>query len=138
MMFLLDRVALSELKKAHRHKANPGFAGWALNQNHENFYLSVIFVQEVTRGILLLEGYDPVQAGYYRAWLDETLRLFGSRILSIDVAVAQRCASLHVPRTRPERDALIAASALVHELPVVTRNVRDFEGTGVSVLNPWN
>ena len=65
------------------------------------------------------------------------LPTFSGHILAIDPAVAQRCATLHVPNPRSDRDALIAATALVHGLTVATRNVADFERTGVCVLNPW-
>ena len=73
-----------------------------------------------------------------RAWLDQrVLPAFDGRILSVDVAVAQCCAKLHVPDPRADRDALIAATAIVHGMTVVTRNVDDFKPTGVALLNPW-
>lgn len=73
-----------------------------------------------------------------RSWLDgQVLTAFEGRILSVDGAVAVRCARLHVPDPRSERDALIAATALVHGMTVVTRNTADFETTGVALLNPW-
>ena len=89
--------------------------------------------------VLLVERRDPSQGAILRAWLDKhVVPAFHDRILPIDVAVAQRCARLHVPDPRAERDALIAATALVHGMTVVTRNISDFQPTGVPLLNPWN
>jgi predicted nucleic acid-binding protein len=83
-------------------------------------------------------GSDAVQGAVLRAWLDRyVLSAFAGRILDIDIAVATRCAKLRVPDPKAERDALIAATALVHGMTVVTRNVDDFKPTGVEILNPW-
>ncbi|MFL6861533.1 MAG: type II toxin-antitoxin system VapC family toxin, partial [Allosphingosinicella sp.] len=101
-------------------------------------FLSVVTIFEVERGILAVERRDPDQARELRHWLETRLLPdFDQRILQIDVAVAQRCAALHVPDPRPERDALIAATALVHGMTVVTRNTRDFAAMDVAMLNPW-
>ena len=103
-----------------------------------SLYISVISVLELEIGILLVDRRDKEQGAILRAWMDRyVLPTFSDRILSIDAAVAQRCAMLHVPNPRSDRDALIAATALVHGLTVATRNVADFERTGVGVLNPW-
>lgn len=100
--------------------------------------ISVITVQELERGVRLVERRDPAQGARLRRWLEnDVLEPAGDRILPIDVAVARRCAALHVPDLRPERDALIAATALEHGLVVVTRNTADFLPMGVAVLNPW-
>ncbi len=89
-------------------------------------------------GVLLVERRDAAQGVVLRSWLDKhVLPAFADRILPVDAAVARRCARLHVPDPRAERDALIAATALVRDLTVVTRNVGDFEATGVRLLNPW-
>ena len=81
---------------------------------------------------------DPEQAAILRRWLDgNVLAAFSGRILAIDTAVARSCGTLHVPDPRPDRDALIAATALVHEMTVVTRNVADFQPLGVETPNPW-
>jgi hypothetical protein len=89
-------------------------------------------------GILLIERKDAHQGALLRSWLEQhVLPEFSGRTLPIDTAVAQRCARLHVPDKRGERDALIAATALVHGMTVVTRNVADFLPTGVSLVNPW-
>ncbi|MBV8593411.1 MAG: type II toxin-antitoxin system VapC family toxin [Caulobacteraceae bacterium] len=88
--------------------------------------------------MLLVQRRDPQQGSRLRRWLeDRILAPFTTRILPIDPPTARRCAALHVPDPRPERDTLIAASALVHDMTVVTRNVGDFEPTGVALLNPW-
>jgi predicted nucleic acid-binding protein len=82
---------------------------------------------------------DTAQGAVLRAWIDDQiLPRFEGRILAVDTAVARRCAHLHVPDPRAERDALIAATALVHGLTVVTRDVTDFELVGVALLNPWD
>ena len=102
-------------------------------------FLSAITILELETGALLVERRDPAQGAILRAWLDgHVLPAFAGRVLAVDTAVAQRCARLHVPDPRADRDALIAATALVHGMTVVTRNVADFEPTGVPTLNPWN
>jgi predicted nucleic acid-binding protein len=101
-------------------------------------YLSAVTILELELGVLLMERRDPAQGAILRAWLDDqVLPAFANRIIAVDVLVARHCARLHVPDPRSQRDALIAASALVHELVVVTRNVDDFRATGVKILNPW-
>lgn len=93
---------------------------------------------ELELGVSLLERRDASQGARLRVWLEQqVLPEFVGRIIAIDEVVARRCAKLHVPDKRSERDALIAATALVHGLTVVTRNVADFEATGASLLNPW-
>jgi hypothetical protein len=135
-MFLLDTNVVSELRRPAR--AAPRVRSWADNTPAELYALSVVTVQELERGALLMERRDAVQGSILRRWLEEeVLARLASRILPIEVSVARRCAQLHVPDPRPERDALIAATALVYGLTVVTRNVADFEPMGVSVLNPW-
>ena len=100
--------------------------------------MSAVTIMELEAGILRLELRDAVQGAHLRSWLDEIISEgLLERALSYDAKTALVCAGLHVPRTRPERDAMIAATALVHDLTVVTRNERDFAGAGVRVLNPW-
>ncbi len=135
-MYLLDTNVVSELRRPGR--AHPRVRGWAAAEERSAFFLSVVTVLELERGVLLAERRDAPQGRELRVWLEEELiPAFEGRILSIDTPVAQRCAGLHVPDPKPERDALIAATALVHGLTVVTRNVSDFERTGVTLLNPW-
>jgi len=135
-MFLLDTNVLSELRRADR--ADARVAAWARSVDHLQFYLSAITILEIEAGALLLARRDVQQGLVLRSWIDEhVLPAFDDRVLAVDTVVAQRCAQLHVPDRRPERDALIAATALVHRLKLVTRNVADFEPMGVDLLNPW-
>ena len=137
-MYLLDTNVVSELRKAKSGKADAGVIAWAAGIPASELFLSAISVLELEMGVLLVERRDAAQGTVLRSWLDRhVLPAFADRILPVDAAVARRCARLHVPDPRAERDALIAATALVHELTVVTRNVSDFEATGVRLLNPW-
>ena len=138
-MYLLDTNVVSELRKIRLDKADKCVANWADSVDAVDLYLSVISLQELEIGVLLAERRDPPQGAIFRTWLNHhVLPAFVGRILSVDIAVAQRSASLHVPNPRPVRDGLIAATALVHGMTVVTRNVADFEPTGVAILNPWD
>ncbi|MSQ53595.1 MAG: type II toxin-antitoxin system VapC family toxin [Betaproteobacteria bacterium] len=137
-MYLLDTNVVSELRKIRPGRADAGVARWAEVTDANDMYLSAITIQELEIGVLLIERRDPIQGAIFRSWLDgHVLTAFSGRILAIDTAVARRGALRHVPDPRPVRDGLIAATALVHGMTVVTRNVADFESTGVSVLNPW-
>ncbi|MGD9965783.1 MAG: type II toxin-antitoxin system VapC family toxin [Hyphomonadaceae bacterium] len=135
-MFLLDTNVVSELRRPAR--ADVHVRSWAENTPAELYAVSVVTIQELERGTLLMERRDAAHGAVLRRWLEEeVLARLASRILPIEVGVARRCAQLHVPNPRPERDALIAATAIVHGLTVVTRNITDFEPMGVGVLNPW-
>ena len=135
-MYILDTNVISELRKGR--KTQPNVKKWADALPSASLYISVISVLELEIGTLLISRRDEEQGAILRAWIDRhVLPTFSGRILAIDIAVAQRCATLHVPNPRSDRDALISATALVHGLTVVTRNVADFETTGVGVLNPW-
>jgi predicted nucleic acid-binding protein len=137
-MYLLDTNVVSELRKVRAGKADPNVARWADRVDASELYLSVITVQELEIGVLLVERRDPVQGAMLRSWLnDHVLPAFAGRILPVDTVVALRSARLHVPDPHPVRDGLIAATALVHGMTVVTRNVEDFAGAGAKVLNPW-
>jgi toxin FitB len=137
-MFLLDTNVVSELRKVRLDKADINVAKWADSVDAASLYLSAITIMELETGVLQIERRDTKQGQVLRTWLDNYVLLeFTGRVLSVDTAVAQRCARLHVPDPRAERDALIAATALVHGMTVVTRNVDDFEATGVPLLNPW-
>lgn len=137
-MFLLDTNVVSELRKIRFGRADKNMAQWADSVDAVDLYLSAITVQELEMGVLLAERRDPAQGAIFRAWLEShVLPAFAGRILPVDTAVAQRCAALHVPDPRPAMDSLIAATALVHGMTLVTRNVADFQSSGVTILNPW-
>jgi predicted nucleic acid-binding protein len=138
-MFLLDTNVITELRKVRAGRADRNVAAWARSVPATSLFLSVIVVQELEIGTLLAERRNPPQGAILRAWLDEhVLPVFAERILPVDMAVARRSAALHVPDPRPIRDGLIAATAFVHGMTVVTRNIADFSPTGVPILNPWN
>lgn len=137
-MFLLDTNVVSELRKVRAGKADARVAAWADSVEASDLYLSVITLQELAIGVLLAERRDPTQGAILRNWLEhQVIPAFDGRVLHIDVHVALRSAPLHVPNPQPVRDGLIAATALVHGLTVVTRNTVDFAPTGVALLNPW-
>lgn len=138
MIYLLDTNVLSELRKAGDGKADAQVVAWLSGMDATTFYISAITLMEIELGILRVARRDPAQGAMLRNWMDRhVLPEFTDRTVAVDTAVALRAASLHVPDPRPERDALIAATALVHGMTVVTRNVADFVPTGVAVLNPW-
>lgn len=137
-MFLLDTNVVSELRKVAEGKADANVAAWQASVDDFTCFLSVITVQELEMGVLRIERRDPVQGRRLRDWLEQrVIPAFAGRILPIDQAVALRCAQLHAPDPRPAHDALIAATALVHGLTLVTRNTSDFAPLGVALLDPW-
>jgi predicted nucleic acid-binding protein len=138
-MYVLDTNVVSELRKVRFGKADPQVARWADSVDAVSLYVSAISILELEIGVIQMESRDPIQGAMLRAWMDNhVLPEFLERVLPVDTTVALRCARLHVPDRRAERDALIAATALVHGMTIVSRNVADFVPTGVPVLNPWN
>ena len=137
-MYVLDTNVVSELRVVRLGRADARVAAWAGSVDAADLFVSAITIMELELGVLAIERKDSAQGTVLRAWLEQqVLPEFAARTLPIDTAVAQRCARLHVPDRRGERDALIAATALVHGMTVVTRNVVDFQLTGVGVFNPW-
>lgn len=135
-MYLLDTNVVSELRKAG--KADARVVAWAEQTDVQFMYISVVSVLEIRLGILSLQRNDMTQANIFSVWLSrQVIPGFAERILPVDLPVALRCAELHVPDPRSDRDALIAATALAHGLTMVTRNTKDFQPTGVTMLNPW-
>jgi toxin FitB len=137
MKFLVDANVISELREPAR--TNPGVQQWARSVQIDDLATSVICLMELERGIARIEPRDP----RFHERLDNWLRLvvlpqYSGRILDVDMSVASRCAKLFATRTAPVADALIAATALVHGLTMVTRNERDFAPLGVPLLNPWS
>lgn len=138
-MYLLDTNIISELRKAKSGRADKNVIAWAADVSADSLFLSAITILELEIGIQLVEHRDAAQGTQLRAWLEgNVLPAFSGRILPIDVPVAQRCAKLHVPNPCSDRDALIAATALVHGMTVITRNIADFQATGAALLNPWD
>ncbi len=138
-MYLLDTNVVSEIRKIRLGKADPHVAAWADSVATADLFLSAVSLQELEIGVLLCERRDPPQGALLRAWLQQqVLPAFAGRILPVDTAVALRSAALHVPDPKSVRDGLIAATALVHGMTVVTRNIADFQATAVRLLNPWD
>ena len=134
-MFLLDTNVVSELRKK---QADGHVVKWANSVSPASLYLSAITVLELETGALRIERRDPSQGQLLRNWLEHHVKpAFSGRILPVDTSVATRCARLHVPDRSSECDALIAATALVHGLTLVTRNIADFQLSGVNLINPW-
>ncbi|WP_333991504.1 type II toxin-antitoxin system VapC family toxin [Pseudomonas sp. S3(2024)] len=134
-MYLLDTNVISELRKP---QADANVVSWAKGVIAPRLYISAITLKELETGVLRMERRDPAQGKLLRSWLTRhVIPAFEARILPVDAAVALRCASLHVSDQANESDALIAATALVHGLTVVTRNVGDFRSSGVALINPW-
>ena len=137
-MYLLDTNVVSELRKIETGRADPRVKVWSENQSLTATFLSVITIMELEQGALLMERRDLRQGAMLRVWLEgQILREFDGRVLPVDTQIARRCAALHVPDPCSYRDSLIAATALVHSMAVVTRNVSHFAHTGVKILNPW-
>lgn len=137
MSYLLDTNVISELRKP-AGRAAPNVCIWGQHQPTSELSISVITVMEIEIGIAGLERRDSFQGDVLRKWLErDLLAAFATRIVPIDLAVVRRAAAMHVPDPRPERDVLIAATALTLGLIVVTRNIADFQPLGVELLNPW-
>lgn len=137
-MFILDTNVVSELRKAGDGKADVNVIAWLSQSDAVNFFISAISLMELEIGVRRIERRDAPQGVRLRTWMDTyVLPEFADRTLPIDATVALRCARLHVPDPRAERDALIGATALVHGMTVVTRNTADFGSFGVGLLNPW-
>ena len=133
-MFLIDTVVLSELRK---RKRDPGVESWISNQRSTDLYLSVISIGEIERGIVQQQRTNPNFAEQLVTWLDKVLRLYEERILPIDLSACRRWGRLSAAMGHDSADLLIAVTALEHGLTVVSRNVRHFEPTGVSLFNPY-
>lgn len=137
-MFILDTNVVSELRKAAAGKADANVVKWASSVDASELFISVITILELEMGALQIERKDKAKGEILRCWLEKcVIPEFAERTLLIDTTVARRCARMHVPDKQSERDALIAATALVHGMTVATRNTRDFIHTGVKLVNPW-
>lgn len=137
-MYLLDTNTVSELRKVAAGKADPRVADWIASVSPSALYVSVITIEELRIGMLRIERRDATQGALLRHWLaEQVLPAFAGRVLPVDLPVAECSARMEVPDPRPIRDAYIAATAVVHGLTVVSRNVSDFTACGARVLNPW-
>jgi predicted nucleic acid-binding protein len=137
-MHLLDTNVISELRRAGHGMADRAVSLWAAGALTNQQYVSAVTIEELEIGVLRIERRDLIQGRLLRTWLEGLVNVtFDGRILPVDLAVVQQSARLHVPNPRPIRDCFIAATALVHGMTVVTRNVADFESMGVPLLNPW-
>ncbi len=133
--YLLDTNVVSELRKGTRGSSEVG--AWLRARQDDELWLSVLVVGELRRGAHLIGRRDAPSAAAIAQWLDGLIEDFGDRILPITSAIAQRWATLSVPDPVPVVDGLIAATAAVHDLTVVTRNVADIERTGVAWFDPF-
>lgn len=137
-MFILDTNVVSELRKAKTGKADANVVAWAAAQEPSTLFLSAITLLELEMGVRQSEWRDSAQGAVLRAWMDDrVLPAFEGRVLPVGGPVAICCGALHVPDPRSDRDALIAATGIIHAMYIVTRNVADFEPTGVKIINPW-
>lgn len=134
--FLLDTNVLNEVRKGER--ADPGVVAWFRDQTDRSLHISVLSVGEIRRGILLVQSRDPVQAAALDRWLRRLLESWSRRILTVDERTAEIWAELMTPSPRPVVDALLGATALRHQLTLVTRNVSDLQDSGVRLLNPFS
>jgi predicted nucleic acid-binding protein len=135
-MFLLDTHVISELRHG-KPMQNPQVVAWANGHGIDRFFLSSITILELEKGVQALEHKQPPQGQALRRWLDGVTDAFDGRTIPISASMAKRCAALHFPDAISERDAMIAATALEHRFTVVTRNLKDFQNTGVQLINPW-
>lgn len=139
-MFLLDTNVISEIRKIQKGKANKGVEKWFFATPLDQLFLNDIVLLEVKQGALLSKlKNDPTQSKALNAWVDSELpKQFKGRILPISQEICLKCAELHIPNQRDRHDALIAATALIHNFTVVTRNLKDFDGIdGLQILNPF-
>ena len=137
-MYLLDTNVISEFRKIASGKADKKVIEWSNTIEPAELFLSVVTIQELEIGTLLAERRDPTQGKLLRHWVNNyVLEVFSERLLDITPQIAISSAQFCVPNPKPINDMLIAATASVHNMTVVTRNIADFEGTGVKLFNPW-
>ncbi|ESQ83790.1 hypothetical protein AEAC466_11525 [Asticcacaulis sp. AC466] len=135
-MYLLDTPVITELRKAKSGRCDDNVMRWAAGVARQNMYMSAIGLLELENSVVKIERKDRNQGAPLRLWLDEqVMKAFDGRILAIDAVVVKKRAAL--PEYKSDRDALLAATAQVHGLTLVTRNVAVFKTTKIKLFNPW-
>ncbi len=133
--FLVDTNVISELRKGNR--ADPGVKQWFMDTESNNIYISVLVVGEMRRGIELIRRRDPISSQHLEAWLRRLLKEYGDHILPVTQEIAELWGGLSLEKPLPPIDGLLAATAMYHNMVLITRNLRDFERASIKVLNPF-
>jgi len=133
-MYLLDTMVLSELRKK---ECDPGVIQWLSDKTDQELFISVVSIGEITKGITQQDKRDRAFAKKLRQWLDKLLLVYSERILPVDIPIARRWGELSLLAQNDGVGILLAATALEHNLTVVTRNEKHFAATGVKIINPW-
>ena len=137
-MYLLDTNIISEIRKLAKNKCDKNVADWVRSTSKDLMFANAVVMMELERGVMSIERKDTTQGKLLRHWFEMDVKpAFHGKILKIDEQTAQICAKLHIPDHAPENDAWIAASAIQHNLVLVTRNTADFARTGVKLFNPF-
>ncbi|WP_368516702.1 type II toxin-antitoxin system VapC family toxin [Rhizobium sp.] len=138
-MLLLDTNVVSELRKVASGKADPNVVVWNETVDPAETFISSVVLHELEIGVRLVEHNDAAAGKVLRNWLEHTVLIaFSGRILPLDEAAAVQAAKWHVPNPKPINDAYIAATAVTRRMTLVTRNIKDFEGMGIALVNPWD
>ena len=135
MKYLLDTNTVSEPK---RKRPNAAAAAWLRRVDQSLLFISVLTLGEIENGVTRLASRDKIAADALRAWAEGIRADFSSRIIAVDLAIAETWGRISARRPLPVADGLLAATALVHGMTLVTRNVRDVADTGVKLINPWD
>lgn len=135
MSWLVDTTVISEIRRTSR--CHPGVAAWWATVDDRDLFLSALTLGEIRKGIEAVRPGDPAKAAALEVWLAEVVAAFGPRVLGVDARIAETWGRMAAMRPVPVVDALLAATALVHGLILVTRNTADVAGLGAGLLNPF-